>query len=102
MYEIARRSRVGFALLEDGKLVTDARISQLADAQAHFNHFRKSECLHELAMRLRRQSDDARCSDVQTALCDQVLIDSCVEKGVLEPVVDVTIDVVVHPTGRQH
>jgi hypothetical protein len=39
--------------------------------------------------------------DVESTFRDQILIDGCIEKAVVEGVVDVPIHVVVHPTRRQ-
>jgi hypothetical protein len=38
--------------------------------------------------------------DVEPALADQVLVDDRIEVAVIDDVIDVAVDVVVHPAGR--
>jgi hypothetical protein len=89
------------ALFEDRQLVTHARVSELADTQTDVDRSRESEWPQILTLRLDGEGDDSAGVDVESARGDQILVDGRVEEGVLERVVDVTVDVVVHPTRRQ-
>ena len=54
----------------------------------------------ELAVRLDRNTDNAARVDVQYAAANQVLVDNGIEVRVIDDVVDVAVDVVVHPARR--
>src|SRR5882724_10185553 len=101
MYKIAACGGVSFALLENRKLITHARIPKLADAQAHVDDSRKSQRPQILTLRLRGECHYGTGGDVETAFRDQVLIDGGVEEGVVESIVDVPVDIVVHPPSSQ-
>lgn len=101
MYEVACCGRKSLALFEDRKFVADARIPQLPDAQPDFDHFRKSQRLEVLALRLGGKCDDFPGGDIEATFSDEILVDSRVEKSVVQRIVNVAVDVVVHPTRRQ-
>ena len=88
-------------MLENRKLITHARIPKFADAQPNLDDSRKSQWPQVLTLRLRGECHYCTSIDVETAFRDQVLIDGRVEEGVVESIVDVPVDIVVHPPSRQ-
>src|SRR5258708_2405530 len=100
MDEVAFRRRLGLALLEEPDLVADAGAAELADPEPGVDGFGKGQRPLEAAEALHAQADDRPVMDVEPAGPDQVLVDDGVEVGIVDDVVDVAVDVVVHPTRR--
>src|SRR5262249_9580992 len=61
---------------------------------------RKAQALEIIALRLDHQADDRAVERLEHALLDQVAVHHGVEKRIMLNIVDVAIDVVVHPAGR--
>jgi hypothetical protein len=101
VYEVARCGRKSFSLFEDSKFVANARISQLANAQPDFYHLGKSQRLEVLTLRLCGNCDDFAGCDIQPTFSNEILVDCRVEESVVQLIVYVALEVVVHPTRRQ-
>src|SRR5687767_11882355 len=101
MYEVARRCRRVLALFENGKFVANTRISQLTNAQPDFYHIRKSQRSKVSALRLCCKCNYFPGCDIQTTFCDQILVDRRIEESVVQRIVNMSVNVVVHPTRRQ-
>ena len=84
MYEVAGCGSMSLALLEEGKLITHARIPKFADAQPNVDDSRKSERPQILTLRLRGECHYCAGLNVETAFRNQVLIDGRVEEGVVK------------------
>jgi hypothetical protein len=85
------------ALLEDGDPVGDGPVPELVHAQPRHDAVRVRERRAVVALRLHHQADDGAGLDVQAALVDEVVVRDGVEVAVVRDVVDVAVDVVVHP-----
>src|ERR1019366_8513701 len=84
-------------LTEDPDLVAHARAPEVRDAEAGVDGLGEGNGLQVCAMRLDAQADHVAAGDVEAALVDEVRVDDGIEIRVVDDVVDVTVDVVVHP-----
>src|SRR5215203_2558888 len=100
VHEMAGRRRFGLALPEEADLVAHRGVAELADPQPGVDDFGERERLVKLAERFDGQADRRAAGDVEAALTDQIFVDHGVEVGIVDDVVDVTVDVVVHPPRR--
>src|SRR5262249_57064660 len=78
----------------------DRGVPDTAQAQTGIDALRIAELLVEGAEALDRQADDRTRRDVERAALDQVCVHDCVEIRVVNHVVDMAVDVVVAPAGR--
>jgi hypothetical protein len=85
---------------EEPDLVANTRAPEAPDPQAGLDGLGKGERGVILAVRLRAQADDPAGVDVEAAGGDQVGVDDRVEVREVLDVVDVAVDVVVVPAGR--
>src|SRR6185437_121918 len=98
MDEMPRRGRRRIALAKDRDLVAHAAVAKLAHAQPGIDGFREGDRLEIATERLDHEADHRTLLDVEAALSDQVFVHYRVEIGVVDNVVEVAIDVIVHPT----
>src|SRR3712207_6061355 len=61
---------------------------------------REGDRLKEPALSFYHESYDQALLDIQHALVDQVSVDDRIKVRVVNDVVDVAVDVVIHPSGR--
>ena len=97
MHEVASGGGRRIALAEESDLVAHRGVAELPDPQAHLHHVRKSERGMELAEGLHGDADHPIAVDVEPAGANQVFVDDGVEVAVIDHVVDVAVDIVVHP-----
>src|SRR5581483_10228243 len=87
---------------EKADLVADARAAELADAQPGIDGIGIGQRLVEAAHGFDGEADHRPFVNVEAAGTDQVLVDDGVEEGIVDDVVDVPIEVVVHPSRGDH
>ena len=85
---------------EEADLIAHAAGAQVTDAQAGMNEVGKGQRSMEAAAGLDGHADDLAAPGIEPALAHQQMRDHRVEEAVVEHVVDVTVDVVVMPAGR--
>src|SRR5918912_706372 len=85
---------------EQPDLVAHAAVAQPGDAQAGVHDIREGDRPEEPAPRLDDQADDPALLDVERPRGDEILVYDRVEVRVVDDVVDVAVDVVIHPAGR--
>ena len=85
---------------EDPDLVADAAVAQAGDAQARVNGVGEGDRLDVAALSLDDEPNDLALIDVEGAIGDQIPVNHRVEIRVVDDVVDVAVDVVVHPPRR--
>src|SRR3546814_351985 len=100
MHEAAERRRLRAARLEQADLVAHRAVAEMADAQAGLDLLRKGEGRLVAAGALGADADHDASVDVEPTRADQVGVDRRVEVGVVDHVVHVAVDVVVHPARR--
>src|SRR3546814_5980833 len=100
MHEAAERRRLRAVLLEQADLVAHRAVAQMAGAQAGLDLLGKGEGRLVATGALGADADDLAVVDVEPAFVNQVGVDHRVEVGVVDDVVHVAVDVVVHPARR--
>ena len=63
------------------------------------HRLREREAFLVGAARIHRETDDRCVVNIKAADADQVFVDDGVEPAVVNDVIDVTVNVVVHPAG---
>ena len=103
MHEKARGARLGVGRIvraEQSDLVTHGTVTEFRHAQACMHGLRKCKTLYVGATRIHGKTNDGCVVNIKAALSDQVFVDYGVEPAVIHDVVDVAVDVVVHPSCR--
>ena len=72
----------------------------MRDAQAGIDDLGEGQRRQIAALRFDAVADHAAVLDIESAGANQVLVDDGVEVAVVDDVIDVAVDVVVHPAGR--
>src|SRR5215211_4158237 len=98
--EVSLGRGVILVVSEDADLIADAAVAQPGDAKARVHGVGEGERFEIAALRLDDQADDPALLDVEGSRGDQVPVHDRVEVRVVDDVVDVAVDVVVHPAGR--
>lgn len=99
MYEVSRGPGGVIAQAENADLVAHTGAADMRDAYAGFQPVREGHRCEILAARLDNQADGGAGVEVQHPLFDQVLVHRRIEVGVIDDIIDVSIDVVVHPSS---
>src|SRR5690606_16212065 len=97
VHEMAGRRRERLAFGEEPDLVAHAGRAGAGDPQAGLDVLRKGERCEVVAVRLYHQADHLAAVDVERTGLDQPAVHRAVEVAVVDDVVDVAVDVVVHP-----
>ena len=97
MHEMSGRGRLVRAGGEDRDLVPDAAVAELADPQAGLDDLGKGQRADEPTHARRDHADHLAGGEIEPARADQILVHHRIEVGIVGRVVDVAIDVVIHP-----
>src|SRR5689334_12784874 len=96
--EMAGGGGLFLAAAEEADLIAHAGVAEPTDSESRVDHAGKLEGAVEAALALHRDADHRTLVDVEPARLDQVLVDDRVEVRVVDHVVHVAVDVVVHPS----
>ena len=103
MREFTQRAGVFLAAPEYAEIVADGRAAQMRDPHADLYGVRKSDACEIGAACLDDETHHRAGSGVENAGLDKELVHRRVEEGVINDIIDVTVDVVVVPAGgRRH
>ena len=72
----------------------------MSDAETGLDRLRKRKGTTEAAMAFRRDADDRCVLDVESTRIDEIAVDHGVEVRIVGHVVDVPVDIIVHPARR--
>src|SRR5690606_14274652 len=100
MDEMAVRRRLVVVVAENSDLPAHAGAADTSHPQARGDAVRKADAAVKPAAALDAEADDRIAPGIEPALADQEVGDGRVEIAVLVDVVDVAVDVVVEPAGR--
>ena len=99
MYEETSRARLVVTFTKQSNFVAHGAVAEFGDAQARVHGLGECEAFLVSTARIHRETDDRRILNIEAADSDQVFIDDSVEPAGVDDVIDVTVNVVVHPTG---
>ena len=97
---MAVRRGVVLVVAKDADLVADAGAAELGDPEPGGDPIRVADAAMEPAAALDAKAHHLVAPGIEPALADQVVGDRGVEEAVVVDVVDVAVDVVVEPAGR--
>src|SRR5450631_142745 len=94
--------RRGFVLAgsEQPDLVPDRTVAELRDTKPRIDHAGKRQRAMEATTRLHDEADGRPFADIEPSLAHEVLVDYRVEVGIVDDVIHVAVDDVVHPARR--
>jgi hypothetical protein len=95
--EMPAGGRQRIVVAEQPDLVPDAARPELRHPDAGVDDVREGDRAEVIALCLDDEADDRARPDVERALLDEVLVHHRVEVRVVDDVVHVAVDVVVHP-----
>jgi len=95
--EMAGRGRFRIPCGEQSDFVTNAGVTQFSDPEPGIDDLRERQRFPELAHGFDGDADDRRLVDIETPLVNQVPVDHRIEVRIIDHVIDVAVDVVIHP-----
>jgi hypothetical protein len=100
MHEMLLSDRAFVACTENANFITDTRITELHHAYADLDAIGKGKRGEIIALHLYQETDHRTALDIVRTAFDQRLINCGAESAAIDHVVDMPIDIVVHPTRR--
>ena len=100
MHEAAERGRLGIALAKQRDLVDHGRLAELRHGEPGIDAVRERQRLAKRATRFCDKANNRRVGKIETTETNQVLVDRGIEVRVIRDVVDMPVNIVVHPSRR--
>ena len=99
MYEETSRARLVVTFTKQSNFVAHGAVAEFGDAQARVHGLGECEAFLVSTARIHRETNDGGVVNIEASDADQVFVDDGVEPAVVDDVIDVTVNVVVHPAG---